>query len=102
MEARPKSELEEYRLFPEWEDGLKRELAVWKGELDKLEAKVPDGRLIYNNAKERVLQALETQALEAGLLPQSVRTEERPYRRQVAETSNPCYRQIWAELGIIC
>ena len=74
VEARPKSELEEYRLFPEWEDGLKRELAVWKGELDKLEAKVPDGRLIYNNAKERVLQALEAQALEAGLLPQDVRT----------------------------
>ena len=88
VEARPKSELEEYRLFPEWEDGLKRELAVWKGELDKLEAKVPDGRLIYNNAKERVLQALETQALEAGLLPQASGLG-KTVQRQVAETSNP-------------
>ena len=87
-EARPKSELEEYRLFPDWEDSLKQELADWKAELDKLESKVPDGRLIYNNARERVLQALEAQALEAGLLPQTP-SRGRPARRQVVEKSSP-------------
>ena len=65
-EVRPKSELEEYRLFPEWEDSLKQELAGWKAELDKLNAKVPDRQLIYTNAKERVLQALESVAQEPG------------------------------------
>ena len=58
-------------LFPDWQDGLKQELAGWKAELDKLESKVPDGRLIYNNARERVLQALESVAQETGLLSQT-------------------------------
>ena len=70
-ETRPKSELDEYRLFPEWEEGLKQELAGWEGELVKLDSKIPDGRLIHNNARERVLVALEAQAREAGLIPQS-------------------------------
>ena len=71
VEDRPKSELDEYRLFPEWEDSLKQELAGWNAELDKLESKVPNGRLIYNNARERVLQALESIAQEDGLFPQT-------------------------------
>ncbi len=87
-EDRPKSELEEYRLFPEWEDNLKQELAGWKEELDKLESKVPDGRLIYNNARERLLQALDAQAQEARLFPQAPRRG-RPARKQVIEKSSP-------------
>ena len=62
---------QKYRLYGDWEEGLKEELAIWKDELDKLEAKVPNGRLVYNNAKERVLQALESEAQDAGLIPQS-------------------------------
>ena len=77
---RPKSELEEYRLFPEWEERLKQELAGWKGDLNKLESKVPDRRLIYSNSKEHVLQALESIAQEAGLLTQ---------QSQAVENSNP-------------
>ena len=69
--TRPKTELEEYRLFPEWEHGLQRDVADWKEELDKLESKLPDRRLISSNAKERVLRALEAQAQEAGLLQQT-------------------------------
>ena len=84
-EGRPKSELEEYRLFPEWEGGLKQELASWKGELDRLESKVPDGRLIYNNARERVLKSLESAAQEGGLLPR----REVPVPKRVAELSSP-------------
>ena len=80
-ESRPKSELEKYRLFPEWEKGLKQEFAAWKDELDKLESKSLDGRLIYNNARERVLQALESVAQEAGLLPRTTPRWEIPARR---------------------
>ena len=74
--AARESELQEYRLFPEMEDNLKREIAGWKGELDKLESKVPDGRLVYNNARDRVLQTLESAAQDAGLIAQT-----RPNRR---------------------
>ena len=88
-EARPQSELEEYRLFPEWEDSLKQELADWKDELEKLESKVPDGRLIYNNAREHVLQALESIAREAGLSPQAPPRREAPVRTAVEATTTP-------------
>ena len=103
-EGRPNSELEEYRLFPDWEDGLKRELADWKNDLGKLEAKVPDGRLIYNNARQRVLQALEAQVLQAELLPHTTPHREVRARRPVAETSSPVSTEIsgwktFAELG---
>ena len=99
-ETRPKSELDEYRLFPEWEDSLRDELAGWKGELDKLEAKVPEGRLIYRNAKERVLQALDSAAQGAGLIPQTLPHRERPARKQVIEESSPAPAEMsgWVSL----
>ncbi len=59
------------QLYNGWKDARSQELAGWKDELDKLEAKVPNGRLIYNNARERVLQALESVAQDAVLIPQS-------------------------------
>ena len=70
LQERPQSGPEKHRLYNAWEDGIKRELADWKDELAKLEARVVDGQLIYNNARERVLQLLEAEAREAGLLPQ--------------------------------
>ena len=88
-EARPKSELQEYRLFSEWEASLKQELAGWKDDLDKLNAKAPDGLLIYNSARERVLKALEAQALESGLLPQTPRRRETPEQRPITANANP-------------
>lgn len=72
-EIRPKTELEEHRLFPKWEDGLKRELADWSRELESLESKVPDGRLVYGSVRGRVIQALEFVAQETGVLPQAPR-----------------------------
>ena len=86
-EVRPKSELEEYRLFPEWEVRLKHELADWKDQLGKLGSGVSDGRLIYNSAKDRVLQSLESVALQTGLLPHSSQMG-KPVQRRIAETSN--------------
>ena len=90
-EARPKSELQEYRLFSEWEASLKQELAGWKDDLDKLNAKAPDGRLIYNSARERVLKALEAQALEVGLLPQTTSQREIRAPRQAFKNHNPSH-----------
>ena len=87
VEARPKTELEGYRLFPEWEDGLKQELTDWKEDLDKLESKLPDRRLIYSNASARVLQSLEAQAQEAGLLQQTAPSRNASAQRPVAEVS---------------
>ncbi len=69
-ESRPKNALEEYWLFSEWVISLKQELADWKGELDELGSKIPDGRLIYKNARDRVWQVLEVVAQETGLLAQ--------------------------------
>ena len=79
----PQSGPEKHRMYNRWEDYRKREIAGWKDELDKLESKVPDGRLIYNNARERVLQALESVAQEDGLFPQT-----RPSRHS-RESGNP-------------
>ena len=56
--------------------------------MDELESKVLEKRLIYDNARERVLQALEVQAQEAGLLPNAFRPG-KSVQRRVAETSNP-------------
>ena len=74
--------------FPSGKTASSDELAGWKDELDKLEAKVPNGRLIYNNAKERVLQSLEAQAQEAGLLPQKPPHQDAPDRTSAAESIN--------------
>ena len=52
------------QLYNDWKYSRKQGLAGWKAELDKLESKVPNGRLIYNNVRERVLQTLEVQAQE--------------------------------------
>ena len=86
--SRPKSELEEYRLFPEWENSLRQDLAVWKDELGGLESRDPDRRLIYNNARERVLQALESVAHETRLFPRPLRREAL-VRTPIAENSTP-------------
>ena len=85
-EAGPKSELDEYRLFPEWEDGLKQELAGWGEELSKLESKAPDKRLIYNNTRERVLKALEAQATAFGVFTQPQSRRKTLERVQVSES----------------
>ena len=73
------------QLYNGWKDARSQELAEWKAELDKLETKVPNGRLIYNNAKERVLQSLEAAVQQAGLLPRRAV----PVQRSVTEVPSP-------------
>ena len=79
--------LDEHWLFSEWTLGLKQELADWQDELGKLESKIPDGRLIYNNASVRVLQTLESVAREIGLFPHTPRREA-PVQRSVTQNLN--------------
>ena len=67
---RPQSKPQEHRLFNEWEDTLKRELMEWREELAELEAQRLDKRLVYDNAKDRLLRLFEAEAREAGFLPQ--------------------------------
>ncbi len=88
QEERPDTDPQKHRLYVEWEEGIKRELTGWTGELNKLDAKVPDKRLIYNNARERLLQALESVAQETGLLAQTPRREVL-VRTPDAENSTP-------------
>ncbi len=76
------------QIYNDWKDALIQELAGWKDELDKLDAKVPNGRLIYNNAKDRVLQALEAQAQDAGLLPRREPSRETGTLKQFSESPN--------------
>ena len=100
LPQRPQSGPEQHRMYNRWEGSLKRELAGWKAELDGLETKVPDKRLIYGNARERVLRALETQALEAGLFPQASRLGN-PVQRSVAETSSPAPSDMDAWMSFV-
>ena len=81
---RPESRVDEYHIFHEWEEGLKRELAGWEEELVRLESRVPDTQMIYNNARERVLLAFEAQATAFGLSP---RTQRRRNTRERVQAS---------------
>ena len=67
---RPQSARQKYRLYGNWEDDLRRELADWKAELSRLEAQTLDGQLVYDSAKHRLLRLLESEARGTGLLQQ--------------------------------
>ena len=67
---RPQSDPQKSRLYVKWEDELRRELADWTDELARLEAQALDGQLVYDNAKDRLLRLLESEARGLGLLQQ--------------------------------
>ncbi len=87
-EDRPESKVDEYRLFHEWEEGLKQKLAGWEEELVRLESKAPDTQLIYNNARGRVLLALDAQATAFGLFPQTQRPRNTRKKAQVSTSTS--------------
>lgn len=57
-----------YRLYDEWERSLRGELVGWKEQLTNLENEAVDKRLIYGNARKRLLHLLEEEARDAGIL----------------------------------
>ena len=67
---RPKTRVQERRMFGDWEGGLKSELIKWKDELDELENRPIDRPLIFNSAKNKVMYLLQREARTADLLPE--------------------------------
>ena len=67
---RPQSDPQKHRLYVNWEDNQRRELADWKDELTRLEAQTVDGQLVYDNARERLMRLFESEASWLGLLQQ--------------------------------
>ena len=66
VDQRPSSNLQKWRMFGDWESSLKSELAEWKNELDELENRPVDKKLIFNSARNKVMHLLRR---EAGPLP---------------------------------
>ena len=86
VKERPQTDPQKYRLYNEWEAGLRRELEKWQEELAALEAQSINGQMVFNNARDRLLRLLEAEAREAGLLPQR-HIREMPLQAPVKENS---------------
>ena len=69
IDRRPIRNLQQWRMFGDWEDDLKSELAIWKNELDKLKNRSIDKRLIFNNARCKVMLLLQRTAQDGSLWP---------------------------------
>ena len=67
-DQRPYSRRQNASLYVEWEDKTKAELEGWKNELARLESQTVDGQSVLRNVRERILQLLEAEAREAGLI----------------------------------
>ena len=65
-------------LYVQWEGERRAELAGWTDEMAALEARPIDGQQVFDSAKERLLQLLDAEARELGLLPGQPRQEKRP------------------------
>ncbi len=65
---RPRSRVQERRMFNEWEGGLKSELADWKNELEKLETQPIDRKAILDSARNKVLHLLGREAQKLDLI----------------------------------
>ena len=69
VDKTPQSKPQEYRMFNEWEDGQREELLSWKSELALLENQPIDKSLIFNGARDRVMDLLRQAAKDISLLP---------------------------------
>ena len=79
VEQRPKMEPLKAIAFVDWKNSQGLELDGWRRELADLENRLIDGHLAFSNARDRLLQLLEAEASEAGLLPR-VTLREAPRR----------------------
>ena len=64
----PRTKLERWRQFPEWEKGFQQELEDWKKEFDELVAQPIDKGLVLNKVRDRLMGLFEAEAREAGLV----------------------------------
>ena len=94
LSERPQTGPQKYRLYNEWEAGLKQELTRWRDELAALGSQTVDGQLVFNNARERLLRLFEAEAREAGLLPQR-HIRETPLQTPVEEHASTDSLDSW-------
>ena len=65
---RPKSQVQERRIFNRWEESRKSELADWKNKFTNLESQQIDKRAIFDSARNIAMHLLKREAQAAGLL----------------------------------
>ncbi|MCY3710873.1 MAG: helicase-related protein [Caldilineaceae bacterium] len=82
VNQRPESNLQKYRMFPQWEDHLRLELGGWKDELAQLESKPIDRQLILDRANDRAAGLLRRAAQDIDLLPNAKDSVDKPVSRK--------------------
>lgn len=65
---KPTNNPQKYRMFSEWEGGLRAELADKRTELTRLESQPIDKQAIFNSARDRTLSVLKRESETAGLI----------------------------------
>ena len=65
----PPSRVQERRIFGEWENDLKLELALWRLEMDGLENQAIDKQTIFNSARNKAMHLLRREAHDSDLMP---------------------------------
>ena len=86
-DQRPKSSIDQSRLHIEWHGNFTKEIAEWKEQLARLKNQTIDKQLIFNRARERLLQLFRREARVAALLPQDNAARELSLHSLEAETT---------------
>ena len=73
---RPKTRVQERRMFGGWESNLKSELTDWQDELDELKNRPIDKQLIFNSAQNKAMSLLQRAARAADLLPDRLESKD--------------------------
>ena len=68
-DQRPKNNPQTSRMFTEWENIIKRELANWQNELAMLRNRPIDKRAIFDSARDKLMHLLSRIARDVELLP---------------------------------
>lgn len=67
---RPQNNPQKYRMFAEWESGLRREVASLRSELVRLNDRPVDKQLVFGGAEGRVMSLLRRAAQSVHMLPE--------------------------------
>ena len=84
---RPKSSIDRSRMHIEWHGNFTKEIAEWKEQLARLKNQTIDKQLIFNRARERLMQLFRREARAAALLPQDNAARELSLHSLEAETT---------------
>ena len=73
----PKSRGQERKLYGQWEDNLRQELAEWRDSLEAIGFQSSDPKAVLERAREKLLRLFEVEARKAALLPEAPLVERR-------------------------